>query len=116
MPDEVLERSGEMRVIEITGLVSRVENGNAFSQEVRRKAGAFDLTDGALSHAGSVEEMPLRGSDGQLLPFPLECSIYGKIHREQTIAHKSFHKDFVDPIRSGKYKATLPDESVVSMA
>jgi hypothetical protein len=57
--------------------------------------------------------MPLGGSYGQLLPFPLECSIYRKIDREQTITHKSFHKDFgIVEVRIFPGRAIEPERAI----
>jgi hypothetical protein len=62
LPDEIYERSGEMRVIKITGFVDRIENRDPLLQEIRRMSSTFDLSNGALSHTGRLEKMALDGS------------------------------------------------------
>ena len=83
-----------MRLIEIASLVDRVENGDALLQEVCRTSGAFDLTDRAVGDARRLQEMPLRGSQGQFSRLTLQCRIDSEVNRYQPSLHEPFHKCF----------------------
>jgi hypothetical protein len=49
LSDENLQRSGEVRLIEISGFVDGVEDGRALAQQVRCVSGALDLANGSTN-------------------------------------------------------------------
>lgn len=51
-----------MRLIEIAGLVNRVENGDALFQEICCMAGAFDLANRAVGDTRRLQKVPLHES------------------------------------------------------
>ena len=53
----LLERSGQVRLIEIAHLKRRVGDRHASRQKRRRLLGALDLIDVVLAHAGGAQEM-----------------------------------------------------------
>src|SRR6185437_7689617 len=59
LADEMAQRAGEMRLIEIARLKDRVEDGRSLPQEDRRVAGALDLADGAMRQPGRAQKTPL---------------------------------------------------------
>src|SRR6185437_11482324 len=59
LADEMAQRAGEMRLIEIARLKDRVEDGRSLPQENRRVAGALDLADGAMRQPGRAQKTPL---------------------------------------------------------
>ena len=66
LADEVAQRPGEMRLIEIARLKDRVEDGRALPQENRRIAGALDLANGAMCQPGRTQESPLCGAQREV--------------------------------------------------
>src|SRR5262245_21708715 len=58
--DQLSERAGEMRLVEVTRLVCGLEDRHPASQEARRVPCPLDLAQRAERHPGCVEEMTLR--------------------------------------------------------
>jgi len=56
IPDKLLQRSGQVRLIEVTKLMDRVEDRNPLLEESLRSLGAFELTDMALRQPGRLQE------------------------------------------------------------
>src|ERR1700704_4410159 len=61
LSDEALERSGEVRLIEIASLVDGVDDRDALLQQSGCIAGPFNLTKGGVGYTGGPQKMPLCG-------------------------------------------------------
>src|SRR4026209_364907 len=66
VPDELLQGTGQVRLIEITRLEYRVEDRDAVPQQGRRLDGAFILADVTLCLPGRLQEAMPRRARGKL--------------------------------------------------
>jgi hypothetical protein len=64
LPNPLPERSGQVRLIEVAGLIYGIENRHSFAQEIRRMSGTFDLPPRRVGDAGRAQKMALSGSQG----------------------------------------------------
>ena len=92
LPDEAPQRSGQVRLVEIAGLVNGVADCYALLQEDRRISGALDLTHRTLCQPGRSQEMALCGAYGQVCQLAVQCGIYDRLTHEQTAAHEPVDK------------------------
>ena len=63
-PNPLRERSGQVRLVEVAGLVHGVGNRRAFPEEICSMSGTLDLPPRRVSDPGRAQEMALRGAQG----------------------------------------------------
>src|SRR5258708_3118358 len=68
LPEPPGEGSGQVRRIEVAGLVHGVEDRRALPQETRRISGPLDLPPGRGGDPGRTQGLPLGGTQGERFP------------------------------------------------
>jgi hypothetical protein len=75
LADEVLQRSGEMRLVEVARRVNDVEDRHGLLEEGGCVPGALDPVHGALRQPGRPHKVSLCGAQGPLVSFTVQHGI-----------------------------------------
>jgi hypothetical protein len=92
LSDQALQRSGQVRLIEVAGLINGVEDRYALLEERRRLAGAFDSPKCTICQSSSSQETPLYRTWRQFFHSTLQCRFDDRLANEQTVTQEPIYK------------------------
>jgi hypothetical protein len=94
------ERSSEVRLIEVAGIVNGVQDWGALLEELRRQAGTLDLPERCVRQAGRLHEMTLSRAARTVRVVSMQCGGDRLVASDHSTLDETIH-ECLDVVEGG---------------